>query len=392
LLCNFDCAYDARIEDKGRKVMTGGAKRRLKGFMILGVVLSQFVLLTARLGATETKPKQGAQAQGSLYVASHDEIVARAKEEGLLRGVLGFEVGSIKAIKEGFAKKYPFIKTDFSEISGTNSAQRFLLELKGRRSDWDIAHMSTDFHGDYLPYMERLDLKRMAENGVLQIRPEMIDPKGHNTLAASSIVDVAAYNKKLLPNAQIPKSWDDFLKPEYKGRKFAVDIRPLGLAGLVPAMGQEWVVNFARSVKSQDPIWVNGSTRGLTAMASGDFPLFMGTYYHSVIRLQTKGGEVLEALPLQPIPVRLLAVHGIVKGAKHPCAALLFLEYVSSAEAQKLLDELEPLKSSIYSPGAKLEQLVRGKKVSVVDWDHIEKMGTYMKQISQAYGFPVAAK
>ena len=147
--------------------------------------------------------------------------------------------------RKAFAKKYPFIKTDFSEISGTDSAQRFLLELKGGRSDWDVAHMSTDFHSDYLPYMEKLDLRRMAENGVLQIRPEMIDPKGHNTFAASSIIDVAAFNKKLLPSALIPKSWDDFLKPEYKGRKFAVDIRPLGLAGLVPAMGQEWVVNFA---------------------------------------------------------------------------------------------------------------------------------------------------
>lgn len=369
--------------------------RPFKGFTVLTISAFfsfQLALFAAAVGAAETKPKQGAAAQGYLYISSRDEIIAKAREESSLRGILGFETGSIKAIKEGFAKKYPFIKTEFSEISGTDAAQRFLLELKSGRSDWDIAHMSTDFHSDYLPYMEKWDLKGMTEKGVLQIQPEMISPKSRNTLAASSIVDVAAFNKKLLPAGQIPKSREDFLKPEFKGRKFAVDIRPLGLAGLVPAMGQEWVVNFARSVKSQDPVWVNGSTRGLTAMASGDFPLFMGTYYHSVVRLQTKGGEVLEALPLQPIPVRLLAVHGVVKGAKHPHAAVLFLEYVSSPEAQKLLDEFEPLKSSIYSPGSRLQQLVQGKRISVVDWDHIEKMGNYMKQISVAYGFPVAVK
>ena len=61
-------------------------------------------------------------------------------------------------------------------------------------------------------------------------------------------------------------------------------------------------------------------------------------------------------------------------------------------EAQKLLDEFEPLKASIYSPGSRSQQLVHGKKVSVVDWDHIEKMGNYMKQISEAYGFPIAVK
>ena len=366
--------------------MAGRCRRPVMGFTILAVVLYHLAIFAA------TTLKQAVESQGYVYIASHAEIVAKAKEEGSLRGILGFETGSIKAIKEGFAKKYPFIKTDLSEISGTDSAQRFLLELKGGRSDWDIAHMSTDFHSDYLPYMERLDLKRMAENGVLQINSQMIDPKGRNTFAASSIIDVAAYNRKLLSNPLIPNGWDDFLKPEYKGRKFAVDIRPLGLAGLVPAMGQEWVVNFARSIRSQEPIWVNGSTRGLTAMASGDFPLFMGTYYHSVIRMQTKGGESLEALPLQPIPVRLLAVHGVVKGAKHPHAALLFLEYAASPEVQRLLDEFEPLKASIYSPGSRSQQLVQGKKISVVDWDHVEKMGNYMKQISEAYGFPVAVK
>jgi iron(III) transport system substrate-binding protein len=372
--------------------MAGELQKRFVGCMILGLVLFQPSLFAATVKAAETKPKQDVPAQGSLAIVRRDQIIAKAKEESALRGVLGFEVGSIRAIKEGFAKKYPFIKTDLSEISGTDAAQRFLLELKGGRSDWDIAHMSTDFHNDYLPYLEKLDLRAMAEKGILQIPPAMISSRDRNALAASSIVDVAAYNKKLLPAGQIPKSWGDFLEPEYRGRKFAVDIRPLGLAGLVPAMGQEWVMNFARSVKAQEPIWVNGSTRGLTAMASGDFPLFMGTYYHSVIRMQKKGADMLEPLPLQPVPVRLLAAHAIVKGSKHPHAALLFLEYIASPEAQKLLDELEPLKSSIYSPGAKLEQLVRGKKVSVVDWDHIDKMGTYMKQISEAYGFPIGTK
>ena len=361
------------------------AKRR-------GILLAMIVSLLMYASDLTAAASGGGGAEGHLFISSRDEIITKAREEGFLRGLLGFEAASIKAIKESFAKKYPFIKTELSEISGTDAAQRFLLELKGGKSDWDIAHMSTDFHNDYLPYMEKFDLKGMTEKGVLRIQPEMISPKGRNALAASSIVDVAAYNKRLLPAGQIPKTWEDFLKPEYKSRKFAVDIRPLGLAGLVPAMGQEWVMNFARSVKAQEPIWVNGSTRGLTAMAAGDFPLFMGTYYHSVVRMQKKGAEVLEPLPLQPIPVRLLAAHAVVKGAKHPHAALLFLEYISSAEVQKLLDEFEPLKSSIYSPGAKLEQLVRGKKVSVVDWDHIEKMGSYMKQISEAYGFPVGIK
>src|SRR5262245_28703107 len=236
----------------------------------------------------------GAGTQNYPSIAGRDEIIAKAKDEGVLSGILGFEAGSIKALREGFAKKYPFIKTDLSEISGTAAQQRFLLELKGGSSNWDIAFVSPDFHIEYLPYLERVDLKRMVENGLLQIHPQMIDPKGRNVLAASSMMGAAAFNKKLLAPGQVPKSWDDFLKPDYKGRKFAVSIRSLDLAGLVPVMGQEWVLNYARGIKAQEPIWVSGSTRGLTAMASGEFPLFMGTAYHSVIRMQTRGAYTLE--------------------------------------------------------------------------------------------------
>jgi len=80
--------------------MTGGLRKRFTVFTILGLFSFQSALLAAALGAAETKPKQGAQAQGYLYIDSRDEIIAKAKEEGSLRGVLGFEVGSIKAIKE----------------------------------------------------------------------------------------------------------------------------------------------------------------------------------------------------------------------------------------------------------------------------------------------------
>jgi hypothetical protein len=52
-----------------------------------------------------------------------------------------------------------------------------------------------------------------------------------------------------------------FLKSEPKGRKFLVDIRTYGVAGLVPAMGEEAMKNYACRIKEQEPIWVRGNTR-----------------------------------------------------------------------------------------------------------------------------------
>ena len=63
-------------------------------------------------------------------------------------------------------------------------------------------------------------------------------------------------------------------------------------------------------------------------------------------------------------------------------------EYAAGEEGEKILWEVEPFKSSIYAPGSKTEELVRGKKTSVGDWEHIAKQPGYMQKIGAAYGFP----
>ena len=67
---------------------------------------------------------------------------------------------------------------------------------------------------------------------------------------------------------------------------------------------------------------------------------------------------------------------------------MLFLEYVAGAEGQKILYDVEPFKSSVYSAGSKIEELVRGKRTSVIDWDHLPKQHQYMERIVAAYGLP----
>ena len=248
-------------------------------------------------------------------------IVAGAKKEGSLRALLGFDIPTIKALRDGFRKKYPFINPHFEEHGNPTESQRFLLELKtGRVSDWDISNVLSEAQHEFVPYLEKIDLRAMAEFGVLQIPPKMISPESRNIIALSSTVDASAYNKKLLPPDLVPKTWEDFLKPEHSGRKMLADIRTNSIAGLVPAMGLEWVESFARKVAAQQPIWVRGHTRYLVAMAAGEYRLFFGTYYHGVMRMKKKGAQDLEALIVEPVPVRLTETHAIVKGARRPAA------------------------------------------------------------------------
>jgi iron(III) transport system substrate-binding protein len=355
----------------------------------LGSWLSMSAGYAASAGSGLLKAKKEAEARGYSFEENYDEIVAKAKKEGALRALLGFDIAAIKALREGFRKKYPFMNVQFEEHGNPQQSLRYLLELKsGRTSDWDIANVLNEEQHEYVPYLEKIDLRAMAEQAVLQIPPKMINPESRNVIALSSTVDAAAYNKRLLPPESVPKTWEDFLKPEHSGRKFLADIRPNSIAGLVPAMGLEWVEDYARKLAAQQPVWVRGHTRYLTAMAAGEYRLFFGVYYHGVMRQKKKGAQDLEVLVLEPVPVRLTETHSIIKGTRRPNAALLFLEYVASEEGQKTLWEVEPFKSSIYGPGSKTEELVRGKKISVGDWDFSAKQPVYMQKIAAAYGFP----
>jgi ABC-type Fe3+ transport system substrate-binding protein len=92
---------------------------------------------------------------------------------------------------------------------------------------------------------------------------------------------------------------------------------------------------------------------------------------------------------LEPIPTRIVEhTSAIINTASHPHAALLWLEFLASPEGQEIIDKYEPLRASIFTPGSATEQVTRGKKLSVVDWNHFSKYQDYEAKIFAAWGFP----
>ena len=84
-------------------------------------------------------------------MASHDDVVAKAKSEGELKVYSTMDPASIKLIRESFPKKYPFLRFDLRELTGTEADQRFMLELKaGQAKEWDILSMSEEAYADML--------------------------------------------------------------------------------------------------------------------------------------------------------------------------------------------------------------------------------------------------
>jgi ABC-type Fe3+ transport system substrate-binding protein len=360
------------------------------------VLLASLALLTTSVRAAESpsllKAKKEAEAKGFLFAASHDEIVSRAKQEGKVRVIVSLDAGILKRLTDGFTKKYPFIQVQADEIRGIEAYTRQLQELKaGLVKGVDVNEVDYDYYNDYLPHLKKVDMYGMAEHRVIQMPLQMVDPINRNVVAVGSGIQVAAHHTKLFPAENVPDTWEGFLKPELKDRKFTLGIRPKDVAALVPAWGLEKTLDFARKLAAQNPIWVSGDTRTITSMLAGEYGLFFGPNYDAVLRAQNKDKmNVLGHKLVEPVIIRLNESEGILASAERPYAALLWLEFVASSEGQKVLEG--PYEGSVFIQGTVQEKAVRGKKQSLVDWRHYAKMPEYMKRVVEAYGFPRAEK
>lgn len=356
----------------------------------LGLLYSS--VLAASPSPALMKAEQEAEAKGYIFPPSHDEIVANAKKEGKLRALTSFDADTYRPMIKAFKKKYPFVDIYAEELTGTDAGQRFLLELKaGRARDWDAISLTTEFHNDYPPHLKKFDILRMAEQGLLAIPTGMIDPNKRNIVALTSSVSIIAYNKSLISIDKVPDGWEGFLRPEFKGRKFVADIRPHPYRSMVPLMGLDWVLDYGRKLAAQEPIWVRGQTRALTSLATGEYALYAAVNYHSTMGVMRKDRTGnLQIKLIEPVPVRLSATEAILNNSLNPYAGLLWLEFQASPEGQRIIDDYEPQKSSVYASGSAVEKLIRGKKLAVFDWKDFAESGEMVKKIVEAFGFPKA--
>ena len=361
--------------------------------LLISFSIEVFSAFAAAPSASLLKAKQEAEAKGYLFHTGRDEIVALAKKEGKLRVFSSQEPPAIKAMAAAFKQKYPFIDVQAQELIGMENYQRMLQEMKaGMAKTWDVNYLAFDFYGEFLPFQKKFDILGMAERGVLRMESKLIDPVNRHVVLIQSNMQVVAYQKDLISAAKVPDTWEGFLRPEFNGRKFALDVRPKAVAALVPLWGLEKTVGFARKLAAQQPIWFRGEQRQLISMIAGELGVLYGPNYKSFKLVQAKDTlKKLDYKVVEPIPARLTEAESVLNTAANPYAGLLWLEFQASPEGQKILDDID-LAASIYSPGSVHEQLTKGKQISVVAWEHYSKMGKYEEEIAGAFGFPRAEK
>jgi len=116
----------------------------------------------------------------------------------------------------------------------------------------------------------------------------MVDPENRGVVALGSNL-AYSLQQKLDLSEKVPKYLEDFLKPEFKGKKFILDIRPtvFGRFDRRFRASSGWSITL-KKLAAQDPVWARGFPVAMKRIAAGEYALHQLTNYNSCMRAPRK--------------------------------------------------------------------------------------------------------
>jgi ABC-type Fe3+ transport system substrate-binding protein len=283
-----------------------------------------------------------AQASRVAEIAAYEgadreqRLVEGAKREKELTFYASIPTDDITVLVAAFDKKYG-VKVKVWRADSEGFLQRIVGEARARRFEVDIMAGSTSALEPL--YRENL-LQEVKSPNFADIIPEAIAP--HRQWAAIYLnTIVQAYNTNLIRKDDLPRSFHDLVRPEWKGKLgieaedfdwFAQVVTEMGQA---PGSSEAAAVRLFREIVNENGISVRKGHSLLTNLvAAGEVPLALTVYGFLAEQAKLKGAP-LDWFVLPPAVARATA-QGLARNAPHPNAAVLFFDFLLG-EGQQIL-------------------------------------------------------
>jgi iron(III) transport system substrate-binding protein len=244
--------------------------------------------------------------------------------------------GVYREIVDAFKRKYPTIDIEPYRGGTTELGPRLLNEAQAKR-----------FVADALEATPGL-LMLLRDSGLLKpyTSPELARyPDEAKTKADGARVywttDREAYmgfgyNTRIIAPAEVPKSYQDLLRPDLKG-KLAVTTES-STARAIGVMFKYKGDEFMKRLHAQEVRLFKASSAGfLDLIAAGEVAGSPVVFRNQANVLKEKRAPV-EWVPLDFVPANA-GGSAIIAGAPHPHAALLFTDFILGPEGQKIMEQ-----------------------------------------------------
>jgi iron(III) transport system substrate-binding protein len=266
----------------------------------------------------------------SLAFAAEPAVIEGAKKEGSLVFYTTMDIQNSKPVIDAFTKKYPFIRGDLVRLGGTAMVSRIMAEAQAGAQKFDVA---VGISPSYVPMREKNLIGPYLSTEFSSLYDDLYDPKGYwATVYLNTLV--LGYNTKIISRNDLPKTYEDLLKPQYK-QKFIIDIENHDVFyGLSQEWGQEKAINYFKGLARQEPVFLRGNTNRANFVSVGERS--MTFVYAQIIERMKQTGAPVDWIPLEPVNVELNVAMLSAKAA-HPNAGKLFIDYLLSKDGQELL-------------------------------------------------------
>lgn len=331
-------------------------------------------LAIAVLAAIVGVPTLGHADEASLYAA--------AKAEGQITWytTLIFDT-AVRPLMNAFQQKYPGVQVKFSRADSAPTALKILNEERAGKVQADVF----DGTETAAPLISAGFVEKYTPPNVDAFPAQVRDPNGYWYSYIYYFL-TPAINTKLIPLDQAPKTAQDLLDPKWQGKiawNMSASTGAMAfIAGIMEKMGDDKGIAYLKELSKQHIINVDVTARAMVdKVAAGEYPMALGIFNHHTVMTADKGAPVTW-LKLDPI-VASLALTGIVKGAPHPNAARLFVDFLLSEDTQKLFAQLGflPTMSSVPAKVPTLKPEAGGYTPIYLTQDIVEKNSNHWKQI-----------
>lgn len=274
-----------------------------------------------------------AAATSAFAQSDWSTILANAKKEGSVV-VYSNLVGdpTLKAVVAQFTKVYG-IKVDVLEGRATEIRERTRTEQAAGRFLADVT-FTTSGQGELIAREDKSYVPHAATPNARALRA----PFKHDGLFAP--VMTIAYgiliNTNLVKPGEEPQSWADLAHPRWKGKILSDDTRAIGGGYLMffatlntPSLGRKYHEELAKNELTFNRAMRDNTRR----VGRGEFPIYTPFIYTDIFNL--KGLPVKAIIPKEGSPYVIYG-HVVNRNAPHPNAALVYIDYWMSEEAQMM--------------------------------------------------------
>ena len=301
---------------------------------ILTLATTIFAGLLQSAWCQTAQPKTAVELAKYLGPDRERVLYEGAKKEGKLVWYTSLTI--YKEMAKSFEARYPGVTVEFYRAPAVNLASRILSEAQAKRYIVDAIETTPG------------SLMLVRDNKLLlpYNSPHLADyPEGSKDKAPGGLffttVDRESYagigyNKNAIPSADVPKNFEDLLKPALKG-KIGISNEEIGTR-VVGSMLREKGDGFVKKLAGQEIKQYALPALGLNELiVSGEVPLTF-TAVDSNVRLAAARGAPVAWLPGDLVPTNAGSLAAFLY-TQHPHAALLFLDFMIGPEGQKLFSE-----------------------------------------------------